>query len=90
VPEKGMSPKVTTKNYVMDENKGFCTVTKINKELVGRSVQIQKQVPQCNMTWPVRAQVAWKEGGGWGPHRWVSVLGEMNGGQSVDEKTNGG
>jgi hypothetical protein len=54
------------------------------------SVQIQKWVPQCNMAWPVRVQVAWKTGGGWGPHRWVSVLGKMNGGQSADGKTDGG
>jgi hypothetical protein len=28
LPEKGMSPKVTTKNYVMDENKGFVQLPK--------------------------------------------------------------
>jgi hypothetical protein len=42
------------------------------------------------MAWPMRVQVAWKIGGGWGPHRWVYVLGKMNGGQFVDGKTDGG
>jgi hypothetical protein len=31
-----------------------------------------------------------KIGGGWGSHRWVSVLGKMNGGKSADGKTDGG
>jgi hypothetical protein len=38
------------------------------------------------MSWPVRAQVVWKAGGGRGPHRWVFVLGVMNGGQSTNGK----
>jgi hypothetical protein len=42
------------------------------------------------MAWPVREQVAGKTGGGWGPHRWVSILGKMNGGQSTDGKIDGG
>jgi hypothetical protein len=32
----------------------------------------------------------WKEGGGWEPHRSVSVLGKMHGGESAYGKTNVG
>jgi hypothetical protein len=39
-------------------------------------VQIQKWVPQCKMAWPDEGQAARKTSGGWGPHRWVSVLGK--------------
>ena len=42
------------------------------------------------MAWPMRVQVAWKESGGWGSHRWVFVLGKMNGRQYADGKTDGG
>jgi hypothetical protein len=64
-------PKVTTKKgNVNAGNKGVCT---INKEYFGISVQIQKWVPQCNMVGLGRAQFAWRTGGGWGPHGWVSV-----------------
>jgi hypothetical protein len=42
------------------------------------------------MAWPVRVQVAWKVGGGCGPHSWVSILGEMSGEQYGDGKNDGG
>jgi hypothetical protein len=40
------------------------TIYQMNKERFGMSVQIQKRVPQCNMVGPVRAQFAWRTGGG--------------------------
>jgi hypothetical protein len=42
------------------------------------------------MAWPVRVQVVWKIGGGWGAHGWISILGRMNGGQSAYGKTDDG
>jgi hypothetical protein len=37
------------------------------------SVHIQKQVPQCEMAWPMKEQVVKRTGGGWGPLGWVFV-----------------
>jgi hypothetical protein len=47
------------------EIKGICT---INNEYFWKNVQIQKRVPQCEMSAPRRAEISWKTNEGWGPH----------------------
>jgi hypothetical protein len=66
------------KKVAKGDNKKICKCWKqrlftIYKEQFGMSVQIQKRVPQCYMVGPVRAHFAWRNGGGCGPHGWVSV-----------------
>jgi hypothetical protein len=39
----------------------------------GEDVQIQKRVPQCEMSALERAEISWKTDEGWGPHWQVSV-----------------